>query len=91
MADLFLLGQSRGALGTAKLLLGAEDADQRLFRFQHVANPGEFELDAVEQIPVLKGIGAAMAREALPRILPNFLVGDREPFVPLRPRGRSTA
>jgi patatin-like phospholipase/acyl hydrolase len=82
MADLFLLGQSHGAMGTAKLLMGAADAGQRLFRFQHIARPGEFGLDAVEQIPVLKGIGAAMAREALPRVIASFLNDPREPFVP---------
>jgi uncharacterized protein len=91
MADLFLLGQSRGAMGTAKLLMGAEDADQRLFRFQHVAHPGEFELDAVDQIPALKGIGAAMAREALPRVLTTFLAGPREPFVPAIQRSTASA
>ena len=88
MADLFLLGQSRCAMGTAKLLMGAEDAEHRLFRLQHTARPGEFELDAVDQIPVLKGIGAAMAREALPKVSSNFLMAVREPFVPFGAAGR---
>lgn len=91
IADLFLLGQSRGAMGTAKLLMGAADADQRLFRYQHVASPGEFGLDGVDEIPVLKGIGAAMAREALPRVTATFFAGAREPFVPVRPAGTGTS
>jgi patatin-like phospholipase/acyl hydrolase len=86
VADLFLLGQSRGAMGTAKLLMGADDAEQRLLRYQHVATPGEFELDAVDQIPALKGIGAALAREALPKVTEVFLNGAREPFVPFHPQ-----
>jgi len=91
MADLFLLGQSRGAMGTAKLLMRAEDADQRLVRYQHVATPGEFWLDGTDQIPKLKGIGAAMAREALPRVAATFLAEAREPFAPLCGAGASTA
>jgi uncharacterized protein len=91
MADLFLLGQSRGAMGTAKLLIGAEDADRRLFRYQHIARPGEFGLDAVDAIPVLKGLGASMAREALAKVTATFLAGVREAFVPVSPLGMSSA
>jgi uncharacterized protein len=83
MADLFLLGQSRSAMGTAKLLMGAEDAGHRLCRFQHTAVPGEFGLDTVDAIPALKGIGASIAREALPAITATFLRKPREPFEPL--------
>lgn len=89
MADLFLLGQSRGAMGTAKLLMGAEDAHERLLRLQHVATPGEFGLDAVSAIPALQGIGASMAREALPVVTANFFEEPREPFLPLYPHDRS--
>lgn len=89
MADLFLLGQSRCAMGTAKLLMGQESSEHRLLRFQHVAKPGEFGLDAVDRIPVLKGLGASMAREALPKITTTFLSEVCEPFVPLSTAGRS--
>lgn len=83
MADLFLLGQSRSAMGTAKLLMGAESADERLLRYQHQTAYGEIGLDAVETIPMLKGIGAAMAREALPKVKATFLSEEREPFIPV--------
>lgn len=82
MADVFMLGQSRGAMGMAKLLMCCELGDQRLQRFQHIAPKGEYELDAVSRIPALKGVGASMAREALPIIKPVFFDGKREEFIP---------
>lgn len=86
MADLFLIGQSRSAMSTAKLLMGAEDAHRRLFRYQHSASPGEFDLDTVAAIPALKGIGASMAREALPLVTSTFFAEPRGHFEPLRRR-----
>lgn len=84
IADVFFIGQSSGALGTAKLLLGDHEGDKRLFRVQHVASPGEFSLDAVAQIPVLKGIGAALARQWLSEIDRAFIsAGKREIFSPV--------
>ena len=82
MADIFLVGQSRGAVGTAKLLLGQENLDSRFFRFQHNAADGEFGLDVVDQIPTLRGIGAGMAREALPHLVKEILSTPREAFFP---------
>lgn len=84
MADVFFIGQSSGALGTAKLLLGDHDDRQRLYRVQHVARPGEFSLDAVTQIPALKGLGAALARQWLPEIDKAFFAkGKRTSFCPI--------
>lgn len=83
IADVFFIGQSSGALGTAKLLLGDHDGDKRLFRVQHIASPGEFSLDAVAQIPALKGIGAALARQWISEIdRAFFAAGRREIFSP---------
>jgi patatin-like phospholipase/acyl hydrolase len=82
MADIFLLGQSKGALGTAKLLIGHTEKDKRLFRYQHMAGPGEFDLDATGKIMDLKGIGMNMAREAACQILPVFFGSACEKFVP---------
>lgn len=85
MADIFMLGQSRGAYGTAKLLTGHTEVDPRVFRYQYIAPMGKFMLDGAKDIPRLKGIGANMAREAAPLIEDVFLSGTRAPFSPCRP------
>lgn len=82
MADIFMLGQSRGAHGTAKLLTGHTERDPRVFRFQPIISKGEFCLDGVRKIKALKGVGTNMAREATPQISDFFLNGSREGFVP---------
>lgn len=82
MADIFTLGQSRSAHGTAKLLTGHSDRDPRLFRYQPIAAKGEFCLDGAEQISAMKGVGVNMAREALPQIEEYFLHSPREVFLP---------
>jgi len=85
MADIFMLGQSRGAHGTAKLLTGHTDRNPRLFRYQSIAAKGEFCLDGVGQINSMKGIGANMARDALPQVSEFFLSSPREVFAPFFP------
>lgn len=82
MADIFMLGQSRGAHGTAKLLTGHSERDPRVFRFQPIMPKGEFCLDGARQINSLKGVGANMAREAMPQIKDFFLNCTRDEFVP---------
>ncbi|MDF1552462.1 MAG: CBASS cGAMP-activated phospholipase [Deferrisomatales bacterium] len=89
VADLFMAGQSRASLGTAKLLTGHTDANRRLFRYTEVVPEGMFCLDAVGQIENLKGIGTSLARHALPEITPVFLGTPRDPFTPFRPSGTS--
>lgn len=85
MADIFMLGQSRGANGTAKLLTGHSDRNPRFFRYQPIAATGEFCLDGATQIRSLKGVGVNIAREALPQIQEFFLTSTREAFVPFHP------
>lgn len=82
MADIFMLGQSRGAHGTAKLLTGHTENDPRVFRFQPITAKGEFCLDGARQIDSLKGIGVNMAREANPQVQKFFLNSPSEPFAP---------
>lgn len=85
MADIFMLGQSRGSYGTAKLLTGHTEADPRIYRYQHIAPVGEFTLDGANDIPRLKGVGANMAREAVPLIKNLFLSCSRDKFSPCCP------
>jgi len=80
LADLFLMGQSHGSLGTAKLLLASRE---KLLRIQPVVPAGMYELDSVEQLEDLQGIGASLARENLPRIRDEFLQFPRSEFSPL--------
>jgi hypothetical protein len=84
--DIFLLGQSRGAYGTAKLLMGSENVDRRLLRVQPAAAQGEFDLDGVRQIPSLKGMGTSLARIELQRVKDIFLDVPCSPFVPFHPQ-----
>jgi len=82
LADIFMLGQSRSACGTAKLLLGDAPSNPRLYRYQHVSAKGEYDLDAADRIDALKGIGVSLAREAIPLIRGTFFEHPREEFVP---------
>lgn len=82
MADIFMLGQSRGAHGTAKLLLGHSERNPRLFRYQPIVAKGDYCLDGADKIEALKGVGASLAREAIPQIQDFFLKSNRESFVP---------
>lgn len=84
--DLLMLGQSRGAIGTAKLLTGHSDARRRLFRYDQHVPAGIFGLDTVDQIAALRGIGEAMAREAGGEVMRVFLHDTREEFLPSWPR-----
>jgi len=86
MADLFMVGQSRGSNGTAKLLLGHTDSDPKLFRYQPIVAKGDFCLDGVSKIRDLKGVGANLAREAMPQIQEFFLTAPREEFMPCFPQ-----
>jgi uncharacterized protein len=82
MAEILLLGQSRAAIGTAKLLTGHTEDNKRLYRYQHIASDGEFALDATSQISALKGIGASLAREAMAQVDNAFLGTPCDKFIP---------
>jgi patatin-like phospholipase/acyl hydrolase len=78
--DIFLQGQSRGSIGTAKLLTGHSDTEPKFFRFTHTDAWKAFGLDKVSMIDELRGLGAALARDALPTINHLFLDTPTEPF-----------
>lgn len=66
--EVMMLGQSRAAIGTAKLLTQHSDERKHLYRYNTVVPAGTFAIDSVDQISVLKGVGVAAAREALPDV-----------------------
>jgi hypothetical protein len=71
-------GQSRYALGTAKILVG----EGNFYRISPSVPRGQFSLDGVEHITELIGLGAACAREALPMLRREFVTQQREEFIP---------
>lgn len=75
VADLFLAGQSSGALGMAEWLVGGSN----LCRINETVPGGAFSLDGAQRITDLQGLGAYSARFHAPRICPEFLSAPAEP------------
>jgi uncharacterized protein len=68
IADVFMTGQSSGALGMAAHLIG----DRRnLVRISPFVGK-RYELDSQNEIPSLKGLGASEARQAISSLKPIF-------------------
>jgi hypothetical protein len=79
---LFMDGQSRGALGMAKLLTGHIYEREAIFRICPDVPKGFFKLDDTRKIGRLRGLGVSAARSQRPIIEPIFLSSRAEPFVP---------
>lgn len=82
LVRLFTDGQSRGALGMAKLLTGHQHEREAIFRVCPDVPKGLFKLDDTSRISQLRGMGASAARKERVRIEPVFLFGPAEPFEP---------
>lgn len=68
IADVFMAGQSSGAMGMARHLI----ADRRnIVRISPFVGD-RYELDCRDEIPSLKGLGASEARKALPSLRALF-------------------
>jgi uncharacterized protein len=80
---LFMDGQSRGALGMAKLLTGHQHEREAIFRCCPDVPKNFFKLDDARKIAQLKGMGSSSARKERPHIEPVFLTGPVEPFKPI--------
>jgi len=80
IADVFLAGQSSGAMGMAQHLVTDRNNIMRISPLV-----GErYELDSCEEIPSLKGLGASEARKALPSLRRFFFdEGMAEEFKPI--------
>lgn len=83
LARLFMSGQSHGALGMAKLLLGHEYERDALFRVCPDVPKNLFKLDDTGKIVRLKGLGYSRAREWHPRLGPIFFTEAAAPFTPI--------
>jgi hypothetical protein len=80
VADLFLAGQSSGALGMAQWLIG----EKNLHRVNQVVASNQFALDAAKEITNLEGLGAYNARHHAPVLLPTFFSIPADPFTPIK-------
>lgn len=80
---LFMDGQSRGALGMAKLLTGHEYERDAIFRCCPDVPKDFFRLDDTSKIAELRGMGAAAARKERPRLDPVFFQQPAERFEPV--------
>jgi hypothetical protein len=83
MVRLFMDGQSRGALGMAKLLTGHEYERDAIFRCCPDVPKNFFRLDDTSKIGELQGMGAAAARKDRPRLGPVFFQHPAERFEPI--------
>ncbi len=81
VVEVFMSAQSSASMGTAYVLAGHE----RVMRISPHVAPGRFGLDITKEIPSLRGLGAAKARESLPSLRDRFLTEPAEPFVPCAP------
>jgi uncharacterized protein len=80
ITDLFMAAQSASATGMTQHLLPNRD---NLVRISPMVGKNRFDLDSVEEIPSLKGLGDFEARKALPHLRSTFLTGQvLEDFVP---------
>ena len=81
-ARLLMDGQSRGAMGTAKLITGHPHDREAIFRYSTPVPEGFFGLDDTTKIGRLKGLGFSAARRAEPKLEPVFFRTPAAPFQP---------
>ncbi len=82
VVNLLFQGQSRSALGTAKILTGHPHKGGKLWRYSPKVPTNTFSMDGVAQIERLASLGEAEARDALPILRKTFLAVTRAPFTP---------
>ena len=79
---LFMDGQSYGAQGMAKLLLGDEHERSALHRIDHAVPENTYKMDDARVIRELKGMGHFVGRDRGPVLEPIFFDEPAEDFVP---------
>ena len=82
---LFMDGQSRGAMGVAKLLTGHEHERTAIHRINHPVPLNAYKMDDVGVIQDLKGLGHSLARDRLPVLEPVFFTAPAGAFSPIHP------
>lgn len=80
IVDVFVAAQSMSATGMAQHLLTDR---KQLMRISPVVGEGRFDLDGVDGIPGLRGLGDFEARKALPELRRRFFdFAEADPFLP---------
>jgi len=79
ISEIFLAGQSSGAIAMARWLLSASN----VYRVTETVAAEAFSLDGVDRVTDLKGLGASSARHELTRLKEVFFAGPAEEFIPL--------
>ena len=79
LLNLFMVPQSKAALGMANLLAGHGN----VIRIDRDMPAGRFSLDNTREIASLKGLGDVEARNALPKLREFFFGNPAEPFNPV--------
>jgi hypothetical protein len=83
VVNLFMDGQSHGAMGIAKLLTGHEHERTAIHRINHTVPYSAYKLDDTRVIQDLKGLGYSLARDRQPVLDPVFFSQAAEAFVPV--------
>jgi predicted acylesterase/phospholipase RssA len=78
MFDLFMAGQSHGAMGTAKLLIG----DRNIVRVFPLVPTGRDSMDDCRELPSLIARGQSEGRERGPRLKGEYFAQPVAPFAP---------
>lgn len=81
--NLFMDGQSHGAMGMAKLLTGHEHDRTAIYRINHTVPLNTFKLDDTRVIQDLVGLGHSLARDRLPILDPVFFGQPADTFKPI--------
>ena len=82
LTRLLMDGQSRGAMGMAKLLTGHPHQSEAIHRYATPVPADFFSLDDTTKIERLKGLGTSAARHAQPILEPVFFRAPAAPFEP---------
>lgn len=81
--DLFMDGQSKGAMGIAKLILDHPHSGESIFRYAPKVPTKVFSLDDTSKIQKLQGLGSSMARNAKPQLNEVFFQQTALKFKPI--------
>ena len=79
---LFMDGQAHGAMGMAKVLTGDDHHHKAIWRIDHTAPDGLYQLDDTRKIQDLKGLGFAEARKQFTLLRSTFFHAPAAPFSP---------
>lgn len=81
--DMFMDGQSHGALEIAKLITGHDyQGHQSIYRIDHAVPEDQYKIDDITKIKALKEFGSVKVRSEFPILLPIFFKNKASKFNP---------